>query len=420
MLGLCRMLLRDPVEAEDASQQAFLSAYRSLLGGTRPEHPAAWLATIARNECWGRIQEGMRRPVPDQVTEELVSPLPGPVESAARRADLAALVSAIGALPSQQREALLMREFSGLSYAELSSALSVSEPAVESLLVRARRELRLRLQPVYATTLVPVLWVRDWFGRVASGQEPVLGTMAKIGAVPLAAKLAAGVATVAVVGGVVVGGDVDRATRLPAEAAKVIGVGDASAGEPTGSPGAAVQGSGLSGSGADRTEDGRGSGGRGGEDEGSSDDGGPSGSSGSSSGGLPASGADDRGKGEAGAGSGQKGGSGSDDRPSPSSGSGGTGSSTDDDPAGGDDEDDPVDEAEDEADDDSGSDESGEEERADDDGGDDGTGEGESGESESSDDGEVEDDGERSGDDSGTSGGDGSDDEPDEPDDPEP
>ncbi|MER3408847.1 MAG: hypothetical protein C4306_01805, partial [Thermoleophilia bacterium] len=63
ILGLCRLLLRDPAEAEDAAQQTFLSALASLRSGTVPRHPAAWLATIARNECWERIQRRMRQPL---------------------------------------------------------------------------------------------------------------------------------------------------------------------------------------------------------------------------------------------------------------------------------------------------------------------------------------------------------------------
>ena len=47
--GLCRLLLREYAEAEDAAQQTFLSAYGALLRGSEPRHPAAWLATIARS-----------------------------------------------------------------------------------------------------------------------------------------------------------------------------------------------------------------------------------------------------------------------------------------------------------------------------------------------------------------------------------
>ena len=207
VLGLCRMLLRDPSEAEDAAQQTFLSAYGSLLAGSEPRYPAAWLATIARNECWSRIQQRMRQPLHEPVAEETAATTLGPLEAAIRNADLAALLTAIGELPRQQRDALLLREFSGLSYGELAKALSVSEPAVESLLVRARRELRIRLQPAYAACLAPFLFVRDLFSRLGAGGESTLGAAAKLASLPLAAKLAAGVATIALVGGAVVGAD---------------------------------------------------------------------------------------------------------------------------------------------------------------------------------------------------------------------
>ena len=146
VLGLCRVLLRNEHEAEDAAQQTFLAAYRSLLNGGEPRYPAAWLATIARNECWSIIGRRMREPLGDAEPE---GSLPDPVVAAAERADLRELWRAIGALPRQQRRAILLREFSGLSYDELAVALGVSEPAVESLLFRARRELRTRLRPVY-------------------------------------------------------------------------------------------------------------------------------------------------------------------------------------------------------------------------------------------------------------------------------
>lgn len=150
VIGLCRALLRDPTEAEDAAQQAFLSAHRALLNGAVPREPAAWLATIARNECWSRISGRMRQPLAAD-TADTVAATDDPVAAAIRNADLAALWRAIRALPRAQRDALLLREFGGLRYDELAVALAVSEPAVESLLVRARSRLRAQLQAAYAS-----------------------------------------------------------------------------------------------------------------------------------------------------------------------------------------------------------------------------------------------------------------------------
>ena len=187
--GLCHALLRDRAEAEDAAQQTFLSAHRALLGGTDPREPAAWLAAIARNECWARIRGRMREPLP--VSElETASTRHDPLEEAIRRADLAALWRAVEELPRPQRDALLLREFGGLSYEELAAALAVSGPAVESLLFRARQRLRLRLRAAYAS-----LGGGAWLDAIAR----------LIGGAPVAAKVAAlGVGAATVTGSAVV------------------------------------------------------------------------------------------------------------------------------------------------------------------------------------------------------------------------
>jgi RNA polymerase sigma-70 factor, ECF subfamily len=181
--GLCRALLRDRAEAEDATQQTFLSAHRALLNGTDPREPAAWLATIARNECWTRIRGRMREPL--SVSElEATSTEPDPYAEAVRRADLAALWSAIKELPRPQRDALLLREFGGLSYDELAAALAMSGSAVESLLFRARQRLRVQLRTAYASL---------------GGASWLEGLARLFGGAPVAAKVAAisvGAATV--------------------------------------------------------------------------------------------------------------------------------------------------------------------------------------------------------------------------------
>jgi RNA polymerase sigma-70 factor (ECF subfamily) len=204
--GLCRALLRDRAEAEDATQQTFLSAHRALLSGTDPREPAAWLATIARNECWSRIRGRMREPL--AVSElETASTEADPLAEAIRRADLAALWSAITELPRPQRDALLLREFGGLSYGELSEALAVSGPAVESLLFRARQHLRVQLRAAYAS-----LGGASWLESLAR----------LFGGAPVAAKVAAiGVGAATVTGSAVVVPSVLEQSRRPIPSAHV-------------------------------------------------------------------------------------------------------------------------------------------------------------------------------------------------------
>ena len=136
---LCRILLGDSGDAEDATQQTFLLAYQSLLSGTRPHHPRAWLCTIARRECWARDHRRRReRMIPrDEARTE-----PDPAERTVLRAELATISAGLKELPARQRQAIVLREMAGLSYTQLAAALEISESAAEALLVRARRNLR--------------------------------------------------------------------------------------------------------------------------------------------------------------------------------------------------------------------------------------------------------------------------------------
>jgi RNA polymerase sigma factor (sigma-70 family) len=195
VLGLSRLLLRDPIEAEDAAQQAFLSAHQALLRGSVPRDAAAWLAAIARNECRARIRARMREPL---TLPEVPSDLPDPLAAALRSADLEAVWAALRALPRRQRRALLMRELGGLSYHELGRALGVSHSAVESLLFRARR--RVRSLALGANAALAPIAVRDQLAPVIPGFDPgSAGIVARIAALPVAWKLAGAAVSVGVV-----------------------------------------------------------------------------------------------------------------------------------------------------------------------------------------------------------------------------
>jgi RNA polymerase sigma-70 factor (ECF subfamily) len=198
---LCRHLLRDPHEAEDAAQQTFLSAHRSILGGTAPRDPAGWLAAIARNECRGRIHARMAEPLPLAVAEGAGEAVE---DVARRRAEARELYQAITELPDPQREAVVLREICGLSYDEMSERSGLPVSAVKSVLFRARQRLRSRLSSVRAVASAGsiALAVRDsvFQSLTGYGSGEAAGTVVKLVSLPVAAKLAAATASVAIVG----------------------------------------------------------------------------------------------------------------------------------------------------------------------------------------------------------------------------
>jgi RNA polymerase sigma factor (sigma-70 family) len=201
--GLCRLLLKDLDEAEDAAQQVFLSAHRNMLAGSEPREPAAWLATIARNECHGRLRARMATPL-TLVADERDAVGADVERVAGGRAEIEALCAALAELPRQQREAIVLREFYGLSYDEVRTALGVTEGAVESLLFRARKRLQAELRParVASGVLALPLALRDSLASAIPGFSSASsgGGLAKVASLPLLAKLAGAAATLTAVG----------------------------------------------------------------------------------------------------------------------------------------------------------------------------------------------------------------------------
>jgi RNA polymerase sigma-70 factor, ECF subfamily len=154
--GLCRLLLRDADEAEDAAQQTFLSAYRAVGSGVVPRDGGAWLATIARNECRNRVRTRMREPL--VLEAQFLATTESLDDAFARSEQIAELKAALLDLPEKQREAVLLRDVYGLGYREIAAALGATRPSVEALLFRARRRLQGRLRPLRdaaAALLVP-------------------------------------------------------------------------------------------------------------------------------------------------------------------------------------------------------------------------------------------------------------------------
>jgi RNA polymerase sigma factor (sigma-70 family) len=133
--------VRDPAEAEDVTQIAFLNAFRAIRRGEQPEKPRAWLVTIARNVVKRRYKAQALRPQEVALDPELaadLADLEGPTVDE--------IAAAIRRLPPNQRAVILLREIQGRTYAEIAEELELSIPAVETLIFRARRSLSERLK----------------------------------------------------------------------------------------------------------------------------------------------------------------------------------------------------------------------------------------------------------------------------------
>ena len=143
--------VRDPEEAEDVTQAAFLNAFRAMRRGDQPEKPRAWLLTIARNVVRRRARLRAERPkeVELEADSELLLALDEPESSAS-----ADIHDALRRLTDAQREAILLREIQGRSYAEIAFELGLSVSAVEALIFRARRALAEELELVDRTPVV--------------------------------------------------------------------------------------------------------------------------------------------------------------------------------------------------------------------------------------------------------------------------
>jgi len=141
----CLHQLGSREEAEDAVQSTFLNAFRGIKRGIVPELESAWLFKIAHNVCLSRRRSTWRRgriesAADFEVVEEL-TPAPS------RRADeLMGLQDVLEGMPENQRRAILLREWQGLSYREIADELDVSQAAVETLIFRARRALAAGLE----------------------------------------------------------------------------------------------------------------------------------------------------------------------------------------------------------------------------------------------------------------------------------
>lgn len=148
MTGLARRMLNDAAEAEDVAQEVFLRVWREAPrwkpGQAKFE---TWMHRVALNLCYDRLRRKREKPDPDAgVFVADTRPLASEEWLARQRA--AKVQAALSALPERQRAAIALVHFDEQTNIAAAAALEVSVEALESLLSRGRRALRMALADV--------------------------------------------------------------------------------------------------------------------------------------------------------------------------------------------------------------------------------------------------------------------------------
>ncbi len=134
-------VLGNRADAEDITQTTFVNALRALERGDRPRKPTNWLITIAHNLIRQRFRQQQSRPREVELGHDLPA-----TEAADDGPSVDDLVRALQRIPPTQRQALVLRELEGRSYNEIAAMLEISVSALEALIFRARRSLAEELE----------------------------------------------------------------------------------------------------------------------------------------------------------------------------------------------------------------------------------------------------------------------------------
>ena len=156
ILGLIGRFIRDPAEVEDVAQEAFIKAYRALPKFRGDSAFYTWLYRIAINTAKNHMVARGRRPPATDIDVEDAEFMEhntalrdiGSPEANQEKDDLQRVINeAIEDLPEDLRTAFTLREFSGLSYEEITEIMGCPVGTVRSRIFRAREALDKKIRP---------------------------------------------------------------------------------------------------------------------------------------------------------------------------------------------------------------------------------------------------------------------------------
>ncbi|MGH2711100.1 MAG: RNA polymerase sigma factor [Actinomycetota bacterium] len=200
---IARRLLVNPADVEEAVQETMVRAYQGLPRFNGSYALTAWVARIATNVCLDTLRARSRRPVSAGALEPNMDAPNGhdgnghhadPEELFEQAADAQEVRKVLAELPERHRTALVLREFEGYSHRRIALMLDTSPERVKALIHRAKAGFKRawgeegnggRLA-AFAPLLIPINWVRRFFGRAPEFDYPSTASAANVASSPVA------------------------------------------------------------------------------------------------------------------------------------------------------------------------------------------------------------------------------------------
>lgn len=154
MFGMAYSLLSDYQDAEDAVQETFIKAYKSISSFKGDSAFTTWLYVICRNSCNDILRKRQKHSVVTSIdaddddggpVKEIKSDAPSPEDVVELNETQALVRDAINSLKPEYKEVLVLSDIQQMSYDEVSAILKIPNGTVKSRLNRARNALRKKL-----------------------------------------------------------------------------------------------------------------------------------------------------------------------------------------------------------------------------------------------------------------------------------
>lgn len=164
VLNTCNKFVNNREDAEDLTQEVFMEVYRSISGFRGDSKLSTWIYRIAVTKSLDFLRKKKRKKrfgimknvfSGESLQEELKTPEDSnPAKQVEKQDRLRILNEALDSLPENQRVAFTLSKYDELSYMEIAEILKTTIPAVESLIHRAKNNLKKRLSDYYKKRLL--------------------------------------------------------------------------------------------------------------------------------------------------------------------------------------------------------------------------------------------------------------------------